>query len=148
MSLTPNPSPSERGLLAYCRQFFFLAHPMEIPFHLLTNSVQPIGVRSARASLLQLENIGKQGGCTMVAVPSKQNFWDEIYDFLSSTPTPEDIIAYRPSEAMQVRVRYLLDKNRQGTLTAEENAEIDEIARIDHFMTMLKAHAREKLMEE
>jgi hypothetical protein len=84
----------------------------------------------------------------MVAIPSKQNYWDEIYDFLSSTPTPEDIIRFKVSEAIQVRLRYLLEKNRESYLMAEEKEELDQIAQIDHFMTMLKAHTREKMLAE
>lgn len=69
----------------------------------------------------------------------------EILDFLTSTPTPEEILAFKPSDALQARASQLLDKNRLGTLTVEENAELDEFARMNYFMSMLKLSASEKL---
>jgi hypothetical protein len=73
---------------------------------------------------------------------------DEVLDFLVSTPTPEQIIAFRPSEVAQERVRHLLDRNRNGTLSTEENEEIDEISRMNHFVSLLKVRARKKLAAE
>ncbi len=72
---------------------------------------------------------------------------DEILEFLASTPTPDDIIAFKPSDVLQARASELLEKNRQGTLTAEENAELDEFSRMNHWMSMLKAKARKKLAD-
>jgi hypothetical protein len=70
---------------------------------------------------------------------------DELFDFLMSGPTPEQIVAFRPSETTQERVRYLLDRNRNGVLTTEEQAELDGYEQAEHFMRMLKARARLKL---
>ncbi|MBI5667266.1 MAG: hypothetical protein HZC41_04595 [Chloroflexi bacterium] len=72
---------------------------------------------------------------------------DEIYDFLTSQPTPQQIIAFRPSEESQERMSYLLEANRNGTLTEAETAELDEYMNIEHFMRMLKAKARQRLMQ-
>jgi hypothetical protein len=82
----------------------------------------------------------------MVSVPSnpKVSITDEVLDFLASTPTLQEIIDFRPSEALQEYVRYLLDQNRNDHLTSEEQSELEEISRIDHFMTMLKIRARKK----
>lgn len=71
--------------------------------------------------------------------------YDEVFDFLLSAPTPQQVIAFRPGEATQERVRYLLDANRQGTLSAEEQSELEEFSRVEHFVRMLKIKAREKL---
>lgn len=71
--------------------------------------------------------------------------YDEVLDFLASTPTLEQIIAFRPSGATRERVRYLLDMNRAGTLTAEEEAELDQFEQVENLMRMLKIKAREKL---
>ncbi len=72
-------------------------------------------------------------------------FMDEILDFLASTPTPQDIIAYQPSEMLTERSHYLHDRNRQDVLTDAERAEFDELRRINHFMNQLKIRARLKL---
>lgn len=70
---------------------------------------------------------------------------NEILDFLSSTPTPEAILAFRPSPALQGRASELLERNRLGTLSDEDRAELDEFQRMNHFMSMLKIRASEKL---
>jgi hypothetical protein len=69
----------------------------------------------------------------------------EVLEFLVSSPTPEEIIAFRPSEATQQRAYELLTANREDRLTLEERAEIEEFARTNHFMSMLKIQARKKL---
>jgi len=70
--------------------------------------------------------------------------WEEVDDFLTSTPTPEQIIAFKLSEASQVRLADLLAKNRANTLTLSENEELDQMLAIDTFMGHLKAKASTK----
>jgi hypothetical protein len=69
----------------------------------------------------------------------------ELIDFLASTPSHEAILAYKPSEELQTRLSYLLDKNRNERLSDEENAELDEMLRIGHFVNMLKISVRKKM---
>lgn len=83
----------------------------------------------------------------MAGVQADSLLFDEVLDFLSSTPTPQQIVAFAPSEALQARAHYLLDGNRAGSLTVEERAELDEFARMNHFMSMLKIRARAKLSD-
>jgi len=71
--------------------------------------------------------------------------YDDIMEFLTSSPTPEQIIEFRPSEVMQERIRYLLDGNRAGKLTTEQRKELDEIEETEHFMRRLKLFARAKM---
>jgi hypothetical protein len=72
----------------------------------------------------------------------------ELIEFLASTPSHEAILAYKASEELQARLSYLLDKNRNDALSSEENAELDEMLRLDHFVTMLKISVRKKLMSK
>jgi len=72
---------------------------------------------------------------------------DEVMDFLLSAPSPEAVIALRPSEAAQKRLRDLLDGNRQGTLNDAERAELDAYLQLEHFVRRLKIRAQEKLAE-
>lgn len=81
----------------------------------------------------------------MEQITLKPSLLDEVIDFLTSAPTLEQIIAVRPSKAVQERVGYLLDQNQAGTLTTEERKELDDYLQLDHFMTLLKARARKKL---
>ena len=71
--------------------------------------------------------------------------YDEIFDFLTSAPSPEEIIAFRPSEVMQERMHYLLDANRSGVIAPDERLELDEFIRIEHIMRGIKLRARQRL---
>jgi hypothetical protein len=71
--------------------------------------------------------------------------YSEVYEFLLSSPTPEQVIAFRASSTTQERARQLLESNRSGALTAEQEAELNEFERINHFVSMLKIYARQRL---
>ena len=68
---------------------------------------------------------------------------DEVLDFLLSSPTPEDMLALRPSAEAQERLRYLLDGNRQGTLNDAERGELEVSLQLEHFVRQLKIRAQE-----
>lgn len=80
----------------------------------------------------------------MNALPTDTLF-DEILDFLASTPTPEMIVAYKPSDRLEARLADLLERNSNSTLRQEEQAELDAFLRMDSFFSLLKAKARQKL---
>lgn len=67
--------------------------------------------------------------------------YKEMFDFLASGPTPQQIIAHRPSKSLQKRVAKLLEKNREEGLTEEETAELDGYEQADDLMSLLKARA-------
>lgn len=79
----------------------------------------------------------------MIITPS-----DEILDFLLSAPTPTAVIALRPSEQAQARLRYLLDGNRNQSLNDEERAELDIYLQVEYFVRRLKIRAQERLAGE
>jgi len=68
--------------------------------------------------------------------------YKEMFDFLASGPTPEQIIEHRPSASLQERVAELLEKNREEGLAKEEAAELDGYEQVDDLMSLLKARAR------
>ena len=71
--------------------------------------------------------------------------FDTVLDFLASTPTPEQIIAYQPPEALEQRLSELLAENRSGGLSPAEQIELEEFLRMNRFMSWLKLKARQKL---
>ena len=71
--------------------------------------------------------------------------YDEVLEFLTSTPTPEQIISFRPSETTESRISALLEANRNGTLSTEDRDELDEFEQIEHLMRRLKIRAQSKL---
>ena len=67
-----------------------------------------------------------------------------VTDFLPSAPTQEAIIAYRLPQFLQERAHNLLNKQKDGQLTGEEQDELNEFRQIDHLLTLIKAKARLK----
>lgn len=62
-----------------------------------------------------------------------------ILDFIASGPTPQQTLDFRPTPAMQDRLRSLVDRACFGDLTPLEQAELEEYERIEHIIIMLKA---------
>ena len=60
-------------------------------------------------------------------------------DFLIKQPTPEEIANFKVSPQAQTRLQNLLEKNRAGTITVEENSELDIYEQLDQLMILLKA---------
>ena len=73
------------------------------------------------------------------------DIWNEVDEFLTSTPTPSQILAFRPSQAAQQRLRCLLDANSSRTLTADEEAELTETLAVEQFLRRLKVRALAKV---
>ncbi|MBI5666900.1 MAG: hypothetical protein HZC41_02745 [Chloroflexi bacterium] len=71
--------------------------------------------------------------------------YDELIDFLTSSPSPEQIVTFSPSPITQARVKYLLLRKRAGSMTASERAELDEFNRIEYLMRRLINEARRKI---
>jgi ABC-type cobalamin/Fe3+-siderophores transport system ATPase subunit len=77
------------------------------------------------------------------AIPSGATHpaYREVFEFLASGPSPRQIIAHRPSAALQQRVTELLEKNREAELSEEESAELDGYEQAEDLLGMLKARA-------
>ena len=71
----------------------------------------------------------------------------EVLEFLASLPTPEAIIALRPSEALQAQLSTLLEKNRTVGLTSTEEQLWQGYQYLEHIVRMAKARAFVKLKE-
>ncbi len=80
-----------------------------------------------------------------MAFATAETLFDEILDFLASSPTAEQLIAYVPPAALQQRLSELLDKNRSSNLTETEQIELDEFLRMNRLMSRLKLKARKRL---
>lgn len=65
----------------------------------------------------------------------------EVLDFLIKSPIPQDIVNFKVSQQAQIRLQFLLDKNRESTLNQMEIAELDVYEQLEHLMILLKARA-------
>jgi hypothetical protein len=68
----------------------------------------------------------------------------EMMDFLASSPTPQQIAAFKVSPPAQERLEELLERNRESSLTDEEEVELDVYELVEHSMIRLKAQARSR----
>ena len=71
----------------------------------------------------------------------------DVLEFLARLPAPEAVLALRPSAGLQQRIDDLLDKNRGGGLSADEEAEWQQIEYLEHLVRTAKIHAQQRLNE-
>jgi hypothetical protein len=69
----------------------------------------------------------------------------QIVELLASQPSPEVVLAIRPSPALQARMSELLTQNKSGTLTRSEEVELDRYLLLEHWVRLAKAHAYKNL---
>jgi hypothetical protein len=100
---------------------------------------EPLGEKLAheKGHLAELLEVGLRlrqwtGGSPLV---------QEVIDFLARGPHPKEIVRFRPSQRAVERSRQLLDRNKQGSLTPAEAAELDEMALLDQLVALIKAKA-------
>jgi hypothetical protein len=62
----------------------------------------------------------------------------EVISFLARRPTVKEIVEFRPSETAVRRSRELLTRHESGALSAEEEAELDEMCEVDNFVALIK----------
>ncbi|MBX3086692.1 MAG: hypothetical protein KF716_33975 [Anaerolineae bacterium] len=76
------------------------------------------------------------------------NIYEEFADFITSSPTLEEIANYRLSQASERYVSELLEANRTRGLTPEESRAIDDFMRLEHLVRMAKIRAIAKLDQQ
>ena len=88
-----------------------------------------------------------EAGLREVSTPSEDGFKGlaEVLEKLAALPTAEEVLALRPSKALEQRARELLEKNRNGGLSLEEEREWSRYEYLEHLVRMAKAKARLKL---
>ena len=77
-------------------------------------------------------------------VAEYNSVFDELAIFLASL-SPRRVLAYKASDKAQARVNDLLEKNKNGGLTGEENLEMDRYMTLEHIVRLAKAKAVQKL---
>ncbi len=71
--------------------------------------------------------------------------YNEVIEFLGRGVTAQEITEFRLSSIAQTRAKSLLDKNKEGTLTPAEEAELDSYIELEEFMGLLKVQALRQL---
>ena len=83
-----------------------------------------------------------------MATNIQESIYLELAEFLVSQPTLEAIAAYQVSPGVQQYIDSLLEKNREGVLSAEERLELEKILAVSHVMTLTKTKAQLKLADK
>jgi len=69
----------------------------------------------------------------------------EVLETLASLPTPQEVLALRPSAALQEQIEGLLEKNQSGALSADKQRGWARYQYVEHLVRVAKAHAALKL---
>jgi hypothetical protein len=70
--------------------------------------------------------------------------YDDLFDLLAESADAQRVLAFHLSDEKQAQLDKLLEKNREGTLTGEESAELDVYERFEHLVRLLKARVLQK----
>jgi len=70
--------------------------------------------------------------------------YDEVIEFIAAC-SPENVIAFRPSEGAKARVADLIFREKTEGLPDDQKSELDHYLQIEHLMRLAKARAHHYL---
>lgn len=91
---------------------------------------------------MKRESLTKTPSYPFTGLLAERKCYDEIVDLFARGASPAEVAAFHPSEEVQERMRFLLERNSSGQLTDEEAAELDRFGEVEHFMQHVKARAQ------
>jgi len=74
--------------------------------------------------------------------------YEEIIDFIAAGTSPNDVIAYQPSDMVKERVADLIYREKNNGLSPEEKSELDHYMQLEHLMRLAKARAHKYIEHE
>jgi hypothetical protein len=86
-----------------------------------------LGLRELHAEPLRFEGLG------------------DVLETLARLPTPQEVLALRPSATFQERISALVDRQRSGGLSDDEEREWEQYKYVEHLVRIAKAKAALKL---
>ncbi|MGO8734692.1 MAG: hypothetical protein ACLQVM_18105 [Terriglobia bacterium] len=69
----------------------------------------------------------------------------DIIEFIAAGTTPEAVVDFLPSPEAQQRLAALIEREKEGSLSMEEKAELDHFMDLERILRMAKARARQIL---
>jgi len=76
---------------------------------------------------------------------STNRAYEEVIDFLAAGTSPDNLVAFRPSEEARQRVSHLIEMEKSDSITPGEKSELDHYLQLEHLMRLAKARARRHL---
>jgi len=74
--------------------------------------------------------------------------YEEVIEFIAAGTSPQNVIAFRPSENAKERVADLIARERVDSLSPDEKSELDHYLQLEHLMRLAKARARRYIVNE
>lgn len=71
--------------------------------------------------------------------------YEELVDFIAAGASAKEVAAFVPSADSKKRIKALLHKEKDGTLSDTERYELNQYMHIEHLMRLAKARAKEFL---
>ena len=91
----------------------------------------------------EIPTVSKEKGSRRMAnKPPAKWLVDDVAEFLASRPSREELLAYRPTSQAQERFNALLDRSKKGSLSEEEEWELNQFEHIEMLMQAIKARLR------
>ena len=94
---------------------------------------------------MKRESAAKEPSRAFLTLPVEEKSYAEIIDLFARGASSAEVLAFRPSQETQERVRELLERNAAAELTEEEAAELECFGQLEHLMQLVKARAQEYL---
>lgn len=69
--------------------------------------------------------------------------YNELVEFFAAGTTAQKIASFKASKETQMRVRILLESQKNGTATASDLDELDDFLKLEHIMRLTKARAKQ-----
>ncbi len=79
------------------------------------------------------------------AAPSQFEGLGDVLEVLAGLPGPQEVLALRPSAALQDRISALVDRRRDGRLSADEERAWEQYKYVEHLVRIAKANTLLKL---
>lgn len=109
---------------------------MELTLHVseeLASRLRPVQDRLPQILELGLRELN--------ATPPQFEGLGDVLETLARLPPPQEVLALRPSPALQERISTLLDKLHNGGLSADEQRDWQTYQYIEHLVRIAKAKA-------
>lgn len=79
---------------------------------------------------------------------SAMRAYEEVIEFIAAGTSPQNVIAFRPSEGVKERVADLIYREKNFDLSSDEKSELDHYMQLEHLMRLAKARAHKHLADE
>jgi hypothetical protein len=75
----------------------------------------------------------------LMAGNSSTDIYKYVLDFIVTNPSHDEVMKFKPTTAMQARLKALLAKSAAKQLSLAEEQELNEYEQIEHLIVMLKS---------